>query len=105
MAGSILLGEQIWSTSGAIFYWLLDHVRIRLDYSDERIMLEEVIDNNIGILSLDSLRAGQREAILEAMLAVLSADVSELSRNAPNFDAVVRSLDELRTMVELDLTG
>ncbi|MER7243306.1 hypothetical protein [Kribbella sp. NPDC000426] len=56
MAGSIEVGGQLWTSASWLFRWVVSRIAEKTNLSqDDRGVLHEIVDENLGWFSVDSL--------------------------------------------------
>jgi hypothetical protein len=101
MAGTVLVGDELWSAAG----WLFDFVVAQLAESVSSpalsATLREIVDEHLGALSLNDLSTDDRDEVVAALSHVLQERAAAaLPADLPSRDSVLAHIADLVALSE-----
>jgi hypothetical protein len=101
MAGTVSLSSDIrWSAASWLFDWVLKSLAVSVRDQQLAASLTEIVDENLGWLSLEDLSEEARTEIKDlAQNSLVSKGEQEFPRTMPNRAQVIDHLRELTEMI------
>jgi hypothetical protein len=98
VAGSIEVHGELWTAASWLFRWVVTRIADEASVSEDvRVTLQEIVDENLGWLSIDDLRPHQRVVVARWLKDCLVTDADARWPDGSEFDkaAALRHLGEL----------
>ncbi|MDQ3404482.1 MAG: hypothetical protein M3548_14015 [Actinomycetota bacterium] len=102
MAGDIWINEDArWPVNSSLYHWVLEFLILNLDDLDTVANLEEIRDNNLGIVDVEDYPLPMRERIVTLLRDELVPDATvRLPHDMRNRDGYIDALGELALMAQ-----